>query len=225
MSPARHASSRRPGRPTRPAEGPADHRERLLDAAVGEFSRRGVAGTSIRAIATAAGVTPALVHYYFPERDQLLDAVVDERLAPLMLQVFPAEPPPGPVEPADLLAGLAERLIRLASATPWLPGLWLREIAGVDGQLHARVLDRMGLRRSAVVLGLLAAAREQGRIHADLQPPLLMASLVGLAMLPLATRHVWQRMPGAEGIDDDVLVRHVTTLLRHGLSPHGTPQV
>jgi len=223
MPAARTTSPRRPGRPVRPSQGGPDQRDRLLDAAVAEFSRHGVAGTPIRAIATAAGVTPALVHYYFPDREQLLDAVVDERLRPLMESVFADAA--ATTDPAALLIGLAQRLIRAAAATPWLPGIWLREIADVDGQLHARVLARIALHPTHAVLTPLAAARSRGELHPDLQPPLLMASLIGLAMLPMATRHMWQRMPGAEQIDTEALVRHVSALLAHGLAlPAGPPR-
>jgi hypothetical protein len=48
-----------------------------------------------------------------------------------------------------------------------------------------------------------------------------MVSLIGLALLPPATTHIW-RSPGAANIDTETLVRHVTALLTHGLSA-GTP--
>ena len=53
-----------------------DVRARLLDAAVLRFSEQGVAGTTVAEIAKHAGVTSAMVHYYFKTKDQLLDAVV-----------------------------------------------------------------------------------------------------------------------------------------------------
>jgi hypothetical protein len=42
-----------------------------------------------------------------------------------------------------------------------------------------------------------------------------MVSLIGLALLPPATTHIW-RPAGAADIDTETLVRHVTTLLTHG---------
>ena len=52
-----------------------DVRERLLDAAVTRFAGEGIAATSTAKIAADAGVTAAMVHYYFTNRDSLLDAV------------------------------------------------------------------------------------------------------------------------------------------------------
>ena len=63
------SQGRRPGRPrgTKPT---ATGRERLLDIALDLFSRQGIANTSLNAIAKEAGVTPAMLHYYFNSREQ-----------------------------------------------------------------------------------------------------------------------------------------------------------
>ena len=63
----------------RPTAETADLRATLLDAALACFVRRGIAVTSLRDIATEAGVTPALVHYYFGDKAQLQEAVAEAR--------------------------------------------------------------------------------------------------------------------------------------------------
>ncbi|MEK7318453.1 MAG: TetR/AcrR family transcriptional regulator [Pseudomonadota bacterium] len=211
---------RRPGRPTANAND-ADQRNRLIDAAVTLFARHGVAATSTKAIAAEAGVTPALVHYYFHDRELLLDAVFDERLEPLFEQVF--ETLAGHAgDIVTVIPALAGQLIRTASATPWFPGLWIREIVGTDGHLRERMVERVALRRASLIMGPLAAAHAQGKLTPGLEPALVMVSLIGLALLPPATTHIWRSLPGAANIDTETLVRHVTTLLTHGLSA-GTP--
>ena len=67
--------SRKPRRPGRPAEGAGEHRERLLDAALACFTRASIASTPLAAIAREAGVTPALVHYYFADKAALVQAL------------------------------------------------------------------------------------------------------------------------------------------------------
>lgn len=203
--------------PGRPVAGQPGQRERILDAATDLFSRQGVAGTPVKAIATQAGVTPALVHYYFSGRELLLDAVVEEKLQPLVAQFFATGP--GDAEPVAMLIGIASRLIRTAAATPWFTGLWIREVASADGALRERVLNRFALQRAGALMGPLAAAIARGQLNSGLEPALLMPSLVGLTLLPLATAHIWRRLPGAEAVDTDALVRHVSALLTHGLAP------
>ncbi|WP_059410437.1 TetR/AcrR family transcriptional regulator [Cupriavidus basilensis] len=221
--PARSPSPpRRPGRPAAGKAATAGQRGQLLDAATTLFARHGVAATPIRTIAAHAGVTPALVHYYFRDRDQLLDAVVDERLQPLVEQVF-APALADQEDPTAMLVGIATRLIRAAAATPWFPGLWIREIVNAEGQLHERVLQKIALQRAGIVTAHLGAARAAGKLNPGVEPALLMVSLIGLTLLPLATTHIWQRLPGAQGIDPEALARHVGALLAHGMSPLPLP--
>ncbi len=215
--PSSAAAPRRPGRPAAGVDA-ATQRDRLIDAATMLFSEHGVAATSVKAIAARAGVTAALVHYYFPARVQLLDAVAEQRLGPMIDSVFS----PGAqasATPAEMLAGIAERLIREAAARPWFPALWMREIVSVDGQLRERVLQRIGLRHAATVAMQVAAARARGELDPAIQPPLVIVSVFGIALLPLATRHIWQRLPGADAIDVESLVRHARAVLAHGMTP------
>jgi TetR/AcrR family transcriptional regulator len=74
-----------PRSPGRPAGETTLQRERLLDTALAAFSHQGIATSSLRGIASAAGVTPALVNYYFGNKEKLLAAVVEERLIPLLM--------------------------------------------------------------------------------------------------------------------------------------------
>lgn len=46
-------------------------RARIRDAALAEFAQRGTAGTTIRAVAARAGVSPALVQHHFRTKDGL----------------------------------------------------------------------------------------------------------------------------------------------------------
>jgi AcrR family transcriptional regulator len=84
--------------------GNQDTREAILGAAREAFADRGFDAASIRSIATAAGVDPALVHHYFGTKDQLfLDAMQ------------------APVDPGELISGVigsgldgvGERLVRM----------------------------------------------------------------------------------------------------------------
>jgi AcrR family transcriptional regulator len=80
--------ARKPGRRAgRPAGDAPDLRPRLLDAAIACYVRKGIAATSLRAIAAEAAVTPALLHYYFGDKAQLQQAVVEERLVPAFAEL------------------------------------------------------------------------------------------------------------------------------------------
>ncbi|MCB0912223.1 MAG: TetR/AcrR family transcriptional regulator [Propionibacteriaceae bacterium] len=59
----------------------ARRREQILDAAVAAFTHNGFNGTSIRDIATRAGMSHTGVLHHFPDKSALLEAVLDRRLA------------------------------------------------------------------------------------------------------------------------------------------------
>jgi len=56
-----------------------DRRRQLLDAALELFSRKGFGGTTTKEIATAAGVTEAIIFRHFPSKQALYTAVLDSK--------------------------------------------------------------------------------------------------------------------------------------------------
>lgn len=76
---ATNTGRRRPGRPT----GSSDTRNRILASARELFASNGIANTSIRAVAAAAGVDSALVHHYFGTKEKLFAAAVHIPIDPM----------------------------------------------------------------------------------------------------------------------------------------------
>ncbi|MFV0457394.1 MAG: TetR family transcriptional regulator [Actinomycetales bacterium] len=74
---SRTAPGRR--RPSGRRTGDSGTRDAILDAARDHFSSAGYAGASIRSIASAAGVDPALIRHFFDDKDTLFAAVVADR--------------------------------------------------------------------------------------------------------------------------------------------------
>ena len=70
------------GRPSRAEEGATDRRVSILTAARASFAEQGFRGTTIRAVATAAGVDAALVHHYFGSKDDLFLAALEVPVDP-----------------------------------------------------------------------------------------------------------------------------------------------
>jgi AcrR family transcriptional regulator len=75
------SSRKRPGRPP----GTSDTRDRILVNARELFARNGIGNTSIRSIAAAADVDPALVHHYFGTKEQLFAAAVHIPIDPMQI--------------------------------------------------------------------------------------------------------------------------------------------
>src|SRR5712691_4655173 len=58
-------------------------RQRLLAAATAEFSEHGFAGARIDRIAQRAGTNKRMIYAYFGDKEQLLEAVMERRIAEL----------------------------------------------------------------------------------------------------------------------------------------------
>jgi TetR/AcrR family transcriptional regulator len=212
MPAKRSTQARTLGRPIA-ADG-AVARERLLDAALALISERGVAATSIAQIAERAGVTPAMVHYYFKNRELLLDALVAERLMRVILSVW------GPIDavddPFDAVEGLVRRVAVVAREWPHIPALWLREIISDGGQLRERVLPYLPTDKLMRLNTLIARGQQEGRVNPALDVRYMFMSVIGLIMMPLAVSAVFGRVTGQQ-VDVDTLVEHAVTLLRGGM--------
>jgi AcrR family transcriptional regulator len=188
-----------------------DARERLLDAAVTLFAEQGVAGTTVAEIAVRAGVTPAMVHYYFTNRDQLVDALAEERLMPAVSAVWAPVAETNDVVP--MLRGLVHRIFNAAAINPWLPSLWLREIVTEGGQLRQRLLKLLRFEYVEHLIKAVAAAQRRGEADPQLEPRLILMSIIGNTLLPLAAGSLLQQIPLLRDVTRDDLERHAEVIL------------
>ena len=99
MTRPRHRS---PGEPPRVVKHPDDRREDILAAARTLFAQHGVAKTTRADIATEAGIARGLIYHYFPDKDALVDAVLDGYIADFVesLRAWDASREPGNIDKA-----------------------------------------------------------------------------------------------------------------------------
>ena len=213
---AKRTKSREPRRPGRPRADTANQRERLLDAAVTCFAADGIAATSLRSIAVKAGVTPALVNYYFGSKERLLDAFVAERVAPVVAALRESLLAAGH-EPGALVTAFVQGIHSAVARFPWWPSLWVREVLSDNGALRDVLVTQISPQVAQLVAKTLTGLQQRGELSTDLDPRLLVVSLVGLTLFPLAAESLWRRIFTADDIDRAALLRHTLALLDHGL--------
>src|ERR1700744_36418 len=95
-----------------PGEGSAPRR-RILQISLSLMSQRGVDGTSMRDLASAAGLNVASLYHYFPSKRGLLESVLVEQG---YLPIRPVRGDPGgelPAEPLTLAQLLSELMTPL----------------------------------------------------------------------------------------------------------------
>ncbi|MFD3543017.1 TetR family transcriptional regulator [Streptomyces sp. NPDC058662] len=193
---------RGPGRPRQDEveEGPGTQ-ERIRLAARSEFAARGYDKTSVRGVAKAAGVDPALVHHYFGSKDDLFAAAIELSMEPAL--VVPAIIGAGP-------DGIGERLAR------YFLGIW--ENPASRTPLLAVLRSALTHEAAAKVLRGLILRRVLERVAADLDVPeptlrveLAASHMIGIALL----RYVVQVEPLASADPEDIVALVAPTLQRY----------
>ena len=209
----------------RPLASDQDSREKLLDTATLLFSSQGIAATTVAAVARQAGVTAAMVHYYFKNRDQLIEAVVDERVSLFIRSIW--EPISGDQQPEQMIMGIVDRMISTTEKMPWMPALWVREVLSDGGQLRERMVRRVPLAKLMLFADCIARSQQAGQVNPQLQPDLVFVSIIGLTMLPLAMARTLKDRPSLPIahklalMDKALLARHIKALLLRGLAMPG----
>lgn len=180
-------SGRRPGN--------QDTKQSILEAARTVFAEKGYDSGSIRAIAAAAEVDPALVHHYFGTKEKLF-------LACLNAPINPAELLPQAIEgPRDQMG---ERLVRLVLSV-WDSPAGVAAVAMFRSALSNEWTARL-LREFVVTQVLRKAAAEvsMNPAEAPMRAGLMATQIAGL----LTARYVLKIEPIA-GAPAETLVRAV----------------
>jgi AcrR family transcriptional regulator len=152
-------------------------RRDILRAAVARFGRDGYRATSVADIAREAGVGGTVPYAYFPNKEALFLAAVDEDAAAVIHEVLSgAFDEPGQLDWQDmLLVGLLEAVERHPLAR--------RLLAGLEPEVTPRVLNVPALeelRKAAAER--LAADQAAGIVRPDVDPTTMAEGMVAIVM-------------------------------------------
>jgi AcrR family transcriptional regulator len=191
---------RRPGSP--------DTRAAILAAARELFAANGYGGTSIRAVAAAAGVDGALVHHYFGAKDDLFVAALEL-----------------PIDPRVALApaiaggpdGAAERMLGVFLSVWDNPENRLPLLALVRGMFDPA--GRRLLREGFLPAILQPVGVALGIERPEVRMPLLASQVLGL----IVVRYVLEVEPVASLPAEQVVAIYAPTLQHYLTGPLPTP--
>ena len=203
---------RRPGRP-RGKKPDTANREQLMDIALMLFARDGAGRVSLNAIAKKAGVTPAMLHYYFNSREQLLDAMIEERFLPLRERI-------GAIfadnrdSPVDALTEMVRVLAELAEKYRWFAPLWMQEVIGEMPVLRTHLQERFGDEKYHTTLATIKGWQQEGKLNPALAPELLFTTLLSLVLVPFSRMRNDERL---NALSPEIVVRHVLAVIGNGI--------
>lgn len=118
-----------PGKKTKEAKDPKNPEERILFAATAEFAAKGFFGARTQAVADAAGVNKAMLHYYFRSKENLYGEVIKAAFGKILREVSQAWLSPGDLE--NRLEVVIDSYLENYSKNPGFLKIVLREV--VDG--------------------------------------------------------------------------------------------
>ena len=153
-----------------------DSRDGLLEAAGQLFRRKGFAATTVREIAEAAGVWPGSLHYYFPTKESILLALMEQGIASAEEGFRAAlEETEDPIERIRLAI---RNHIRMLVGNKHGTYVLLYEGRGLEGDARAAMV-RLRDRYDAMWDGLLYQALGTGRLRKDLDVRLTRLMILG----------------------------------------------
>ncbi len=155
---ARRVQAKRPARASR-RRSAEDRRAQVVAAARKLMVRHGVEGVSMRAIAAAAGVSPAALYLYFPDKLVLMAAVVDALFEGLLASFHAAVAAAAPRrDPFARLSGLMEAYVAWGLAHPEEYRLmFMTPVVGVAGHRPGSPDGRPVSPNGAATFGALMA--------------------------------------------------------------------
>jgi TetR/AcrR family transcriptional regulator len=159
---------------------PEATKRRILDAALREFSEKGIAGARVDAIAERAGINKRMLYYYFGSKEDLFREILQRRIDETTAEQHPAVAETG---------RLAQRQRRLAQDEDYVRLLAWEALEARAGH----VIDE-SVRRAYFKQWIAAVESEQraGHLPSDLDAAQLVLSelclVLGPLMVPQLTR-------------------------------------
>jgi TetR/AcrR family transcriptional regulator len=130
--------------------GGEERRRQLVSIAIGLFGQRGLEGTSLEAVAEAAGVRKQTLLYYFPGKDELFDACVGELAGRLTAALEAALDAPGERERPE---AVVHAIFGLAEEWPEFP-LFVREASRRGTEVISQIAGTLEPLRKRALLFL-----------------------------------------------------------------------
>ncbi|MFL5358430.1 TetR/AcrR family transcriptional regulator [Archangium sp.] len=164
-----------------------ERRGALLKAAREVFARKGLAASKMTDLAAAAGISYGLVYHYFPDKESVFAALVEEAVQEGLQLITAARQGPG--TPWEQLHGVCARLLERVREEPSVPLILVQAYAGesAPGPVE-EALARYSTRFFQQLVELLEAGQQAGQVVDVPAPELartLLATVQGLALTQL----------------------------------------
>ena len=157
-----------------------DLKHRVLAAARESFDRDGVDAVSLRTIARRAGTTIGMIYYYFPTKDDLFLAVVEDVYQLVLPDIAALLTADAPLR--DKLARVMRRFASGSEAERAVMRIAVRDML-VSPSRRARLFERFQRGHIPLVLGAMVRAEQSGELRTDVPTTMKLFSAGAVAVL------------------------------------------
>lgn len=173
-----------------------DTEQLILDAAIKEFATKGFDGARTSAIAAEAGVTHAMLHYYFRTKENLFDRIFRSKIGYIMNLVM------SPIIESE--GSIKERIVRgveshfdMLMTNKELPIFFITSLNSKPGLYVETVRDMfpMVCERMAKIQTELDRAHERGEI-ARVDAVMLMLDIASINIFPVLAYPLFKELTG-----------------------------
>jgi AcrR family transcriptional regulator len=191
---------------------PADvRRADILAIAARVFSTHGFVGATTRDIAREIGITEAALYRYFPSKEAIYTAILEERLASEDI-VAPYEDAARAGDDIAVFGGLAHALLEMVERDPTFLRLLL--FSALEGHQLARPFHEKRVRRLREFLSSYIEGRTKAGAFRDIDPVLAARAFVGMVIDHLIVHEVFGQRAEYPHTNTEVAEAFVSIFLR-----------
>jgi AcrR family transcriptional regulator len=197
-------------------------RDKILNAALQEFSRHGLSGARIDAIAAESGINKGMIYYYFGSKDDLYVAALEESYR--RFRQIESEFQLESLAPVAALRRLVSASFDFHAAHPEFIRMVMSENIN-QGEYIRKIPELRAINRSAITVldRLCQRGIAEGVFRADLDPVDLHMSISALSFYNVSNRHtfsfIFDRDLGAAEVHAARRESVVDTILRSVSAP------
>jgi AcrR family transcriptional regulator len=195
----------------------SDIDRRILHAARKRFLALGVSGASLRAIAQDAGTSVGMVYYYFPTKDELFMAVVEETYVKLLASLASALGKDVPVQ--RRIERLSARIAATTKSELEIIRLVVREGLSSERRFES-LMARFRRGHIGLVIETISDGMASGAIDRKRHPVVVAMATFALAIAPqMMRRYGGSQPPFSLASEADELAKVLVEILFHGIAP------
>jgi AcrR family transcriptional regulator len=190
---------------------------RILTAARRHFRKRGVEASTLRAIARDARTSIGMIYYYYPTKDELFFAVVEETYQKMLADLEHLLAPETTVN--ERLGRIFERFAQVSDDE-----VEMLRLVAQEGLLQSARFERLVQRflrgHVPLVLKTVVDGVHDGTLDAARHPVVLFLATLCLAGPPqLIRRALGERLPVPGAPSGTALAHTLVDVLLHGIAP------